>query len=73
MVLHNQDVDISKNIDDLESHLANIGYKQHAIHTGLLIRRESVYANDFMEERKRLFNALFNFARNWISVMFVPK
>ncbi len=73
MVLHNQDVDISKNIDDLESHLANIGYKQHAIHTGLLIRRESVYANDFMEERKRLFNALFNFVRNWISVMFVPK
>lgn len=33
MVLHNQDVDISKNIDDLESHLTNIGYKQHAIHT----------------------------------------
>ena len=58
MVLHNQDVDISKNIDDLESHLINIGYKQHAIHTGPLIRRESVYANDLMEERKRLFNAL---------------
>lgn len=63
MVLHNQDVDISKNIDDLENHLTNIGYKQHAIHTGPLIRRESVYANDLMEERKRLFNALFNFAR----------
>ena len=63
MVLHNQDVDINKNIDDLENHLTNIGYKQHAIHTGPLIRRESVYANDLMEERKRLFNALFNFAR----------
>lgn len=25
LVLHNQDVDISKNIDDLESHLINIG------------------------------------------------
>lgn len=61
MVLHNQDVDISKNIDDLENHLTNIGYKQHAIHTGPLIRRESIYANDLMEERKRLFNALFNF------------
>lgn len=42
-------------------HLANIGYKQHAIHTRPLIRRESVYANDLMEERKRIFNALFNF------------
>ena len=63
MVLHNQEVDISKNIDNLESHLINLGYKQHAIHTGPLIRRESVYANDLMEDRKRLFNALFNFAR----------
>ena len=63
MVLHNQDIDISKNIVDLENHLTNLGYKQHAIHTGPLIRRESVYANDLMEDRKRLFNALFNFTR----------
>lgn len=55
MVLHDQDIDISRNIDDLESHLRNLGYKQHAIHTGPLIRRESVYANDLMEDRKRLF------------------
>lgn len=63
MVLHNQDTDITKNIDDLESHLTNLGYKQHAIHTGPLIRRESVYANLIMEDRKHLFNALFNFTR----------
>ncbi len=63
MVLHNQDINIAKNIDDLESHLTNLGYRQHAIHTGPLIRRESVYSNDLMEDRKRLFNALFNFAR----------
>ncbi len=43
--------------------MTNIGYKQHAVHTGPLIRRESIYANDLMEDRKRLFNALFNFAR----------
>lgn len=63
MVLHNQDIDITKNIGDLESHLTNLGYKQHAIHTGPLIRRESVYVNLLMEDRKRLFNALFNFTR----------
>ncbi|MCM1160667.1 MAG: DUF3800 domain-containing protein [Roseburia sp.] len=63
MVLHNQDINITKNIDDLENHLSNLGYKQHAIHTGPLIRRESVYSNDLMEDRKRLFNALFNFTR----------
>ncbi len=63
MILHNQIKDVSENIKSFESHLSNIGYKHHAIHTGPLIRRESVYINDLVEERKRLFNALFNFAR----------
>ena len=63
MILHNQNSDISENIKIFESHLSNLGYQHHAIHTGPLIRRESVYSNDLVEERKRLFNALFNFAR----------
>ena len=63
MVLHDQDIDISENIVSFNSHLSNLGYVNHAIHTGPLIRRESVYSNDLMEDRKRLFNALFNFTR----------
>ena len=63
MILHNQNIDISENIKVFDSHLSNLGYPHHAIHTGPLIRRESVYSNDLVEERKRLFNALFNFAR----------
>ena len=63
MILHNQSTDISENIKLFDSHLLNLGYQNHAIHTGPLIRRESVYSNDLVEERKRLFNALFNFAR----------
>lgn len=63
MILHNQDIDITRNINELDSHLSNLGYGKHAIHTGPLIRRESVYSNDIMEDRKRLFNALFHFAR----------
>lgn len=63
MVLHNQDIDISGNIASFETHLTNLGYPQHAVHTGPLIRRESVYSEDLMENRKRLFNALFNFTR----------
>ncbi|MBR6643709.1 MAG: DUF3800 domain-containing protein [Lachnospiraceae bacterium] len=63
MVLHNQNIDISENIHIFDSHLLNLGYKHHAIHTGPLVRRESVYCNDLTEERKHLFNALFNFAR----------
>ena len=63
LVLHEQNIDISKDIYSFETHMQNLGYKQHAIHTGPLIRRESVYKNDLVENRKRLFNALFNFTR----------
>ena len=60
MVLHDQKIDIVDNINTFEEHLINLGYHNHAIHTGPLIRRESVYSNDLVEDRKRLFNALFN-------------
>lgn len=63
MVLHDQSIDISNNIKVFEEHLINLGYPHHAVHTGPLIRRESVYSNDFVESRKKLFCALFHFAR----------
>lgn len=63
LVLHNQNHNISKNIKEFDYHLRNLGFQDHAIHIGPLIRRESVYSNDLIEDRKRLFNALFNFAR----------
>ena len=63
MVLHNQQIDIDGSISDFEAHMKNMGYGQHAIHTGPLIRRESVYKHDLVENRKRLFNALFHFFR----------
>ena len=63
MILHNQDINITENIKIFDTHLANLGYHHHAIHTGPLIRRESVYSHYLIEERKRLFNALFHFAR----------
>ena len=63
MVLHNQEIDISKNIKALEKQISNWGYPEHTIHTGPLIRRESVYKNDLREQRKALFNALYHFTR----------
>lgn len=63
MVLHNQNIDITENIKVFDAHLLNLGYEHHSVHTGPLIRRESVYSNDLVEERKHLFNALFNFTR----------
>lgn len=63
MVFHNQEIDISKNIDALDRQISNWGYPKHTIHTGPLIRRESVYTNDLRENRKALFNALYHFTR----------
>ncbi|MBE5865921.1 MAG: hypothetical protein E7292_06895 [Lachnospiraceae bacterium] len=63
MVLHNQEIDISKNIEALERQVSNWGYPEHTIHTGPLIRCESVYKNDLREQRKALFNALYHFTR----------
>ncbi|MBQ8590637.1 MAG: DUF3800 domain-containing protein [Firmicutes bacterium] len=63
IVLHNQSKNITENINNFDSHLQQLGYHHHAVHTGPLIRRESVYSSDLMEDRKRLFNALFHFAR----------
>ena len=60
MVLHDQNVNISNRIISFYEHLSNIGYEKHAIHAGPLIRRESIYSNDLMEQRKKLFNSLFN-------------
>lgn len=63
MILHEQSTNIQDNIHALETHIKNIGFDSHAIHTGPLIRRESFYKNELMETRKTLFNALFHFAR----------
>lgn len=51
MVLHNQKLDITQNIHSLETHLHQLGYEQHALHTGPLIRRESIYDNDLRASR----------------------
>ena len=44
VVLHDQDNDIGGDIRVYNSRLQNMGYEDHTIHTGPLIRRESVYS-----------------------------
>ena len=61
MVLHDQEDDISDRIAGMEARAVNLGFQNHAIHTGPLIRRESVYINDTVEDRKHLFNLLYFF------------
>lgn len=63
VVLHEQSISIQNQIDGLERYLTDLGYHNHALHTGPLIRRETDYQNLCMEDRKKLFNLLFRFAR----------
>lgn len=62
VVLHNQNIDISEDIDKLENYLSDI-QERRVIHTGPLIRRESDYKDYDVARRRLLFNAIFNFTR----------
>ena len=53
MVLHNQSISLSENIANFDRHLTNLGYPNHAIHTGPLIRRESIYSHDLNYKYRR--------------------
>ena len=61
MVFHDQDVDISRQIDILDTNLKNMGYGNVAIHTEPLIQREELYKNVEPNERRSLFTKLYYF------------
>ncbi len=59
-VAHDQSASIAKYIENFDEYLINLGFSNHAVHIGPLIRRESVYKNEHIKTRARLFHALFN-------------
>ena len=63
VIAHEQDKSIQSEIEGLEHYLSSLGFPHHAIHTAPLIRREGDYEYLDMEQRKKLFNLLFRFAR----------
>ena len=73
MILHNQDVNITENISLMDEHIDRLGYPNHAIHTGPLIRRESVYANELMEDRNVCSTPCFILPGDWNFTISVPK
>lgn len=64
MVLHEQDRNIEPYLNRLDSCIEKLGIENHAIHTGPIIRKESVYGSVDINTRKALFNVLFNFYRS---------
>lgn len=46
LLFHEQNINISDNIELLDQHIKNLGFPKHNIHTGPLIRREAIYKNE---------------------------
>lgn len=74
LLFHNQSYDIYPYVGILDIKLANLGYPNHCIHTGPLIRREEIYSNLEIQERKRLFNCFYFFLKklniNYLTIEF---
>ena len=65
MVFHDQNADISENIERLEESFQNLGInREHCVHAGPLIRREQDYAHMIREERRSIFQHMLAFFRN---------
>ena len=63
LVFHDQSESIAKNISTLDLKIQNYGMPKYTIHTGPLIRREDEFFNLSLLDRRRVFNAIYNFAR----------
>ena len=64
MVIHDQSIDISDQIEKLNSALSVIGLPNHTIHTNPLIRREENYVHMLPNERRKIFSKLYYFTLN---------
>ncbi len=64
LVFHEQVFDISKDIKRLDKEMAHLGYFNHVIHTGPLIRKEEVYCNLPPNERRSILMKIYTFTKN---------
>ena len=62
-VFHDQSINITENINHLNSKVKNSGLPDYTVHAGPLIRRENEYSHLSLLKRKQIFNFLYNFAR----------
>ena len=59
MVLHDQSIDISKQLNNLNNRLSNMKYDIHAIHTEPLIRSEENYFGISANYRRSILFELY--------------
>lgn len=64
IIFHEQTKNISEQVNILNEHLEELGYKHHTIHTAPLIRKEGDYKNIDIKTRYKIFSKLFYFLKN---------
>lgn len=63
MVMHDQRINISTDMDKLNNELALLGYSDHCVHAGPIIRQEAEYRFVELEERQKILKKLISFLR----------
>lgn len=63
MVFHDQDEDIKPAVEKLNRELSYLDFDDLCIHTGPIIRKEEIYVNMSIEERRRILNKMVAFFR----------
>ena len=69
MIIHEQNDDIQSAINKLDNELDNLGLSDICIHTGPIIRKEEIYSNLNLAERRRIFNKMVAFIKQ-ISIQY---
>ena len=63
MVFHNQDINIDEPVQYLENQLEQLGYSNHCVHTGPIIRKEEEYKDEDYLTRRKILNKMMTFVR----------
>ena len=63
MIFHDQSISIEEPMQYLESELSLLGYPNHCIHTGPIIRNESPYTDEDYTVRRKILNKMITFIR----------
>ena len=63
MIFHDQSVNIQNQVEHLNAELSYLGLNNLCIHTGPIIRKEEIYKNMDVIERRRIFNKMMAFIR----------
>ncbi len=64
MIMHDQSVNLSPELNKLNLRLTQMGYPHHCIHSGPIIRQEDEYHFISLSERQKILKTLISFLRN---------